>query len=117
MVLTLLRGLNGQFWHMVSILKMHRHFPTFEEAHTQLLLKEINKMARVDDHPAATVLVSITAATARPTEAAGSSSCYSNNQRQGNSSNNHCRVRGGQSQYPPASNSGPPGNGGPHTQQ
>ena len=41
LVLTLLRGLNGKFWPMVSNLKMRQPFPTFEEART-LLLEEIN---------------------------------------------------------------------------
>lgn len=42
MVLTLLRGLNGKLRHMVSILKMHRPFPSFAEARTHLLLEEID---------------------------------------------------------------------------
>lgn len=46
MVLTLLRGLNGQFRHMVSILKLHRPFPTFAEARTHLLLEEIENDAQ-----------------------------------------------------------------------
>lgn len=42
LVLTLLRGLNGKFKHMVSNFKMQRPFPTFVEARTQLLLEEID---------------------------------------------------------------------------
>ncbi|XP_066384538.1 uncharacterized protein [Miscanthus floridulus] len=42
LVLTLLRGLNGKFRPMVSNLKMRQPFPTFEEARTLLLLKEID---------------------------------------------------------------------------
>jgi hypothetical protein len=42
LVLTLLRGLNAKFRHMVSNLKMQRPFPTFAEARTLLLLEEID---------------------------------------------------------------------------
>ncbi|XP_066311060.1 uncharacterized protein [Miscanthus floridulus] len=42
LVLTLLRGLNGKFWPMVSNLKMQQPFPTFEEACTLHLLEEID---------------------------------------------------------------------------
>jgi uncharacterized membrane protein YgcG len=42
LVLTLLRGLNGKFKHMVSNLKMQWSFPTFVEARTSLLLEEID---------------------------------------------------------------------------
>jgi hypothetical protein len=55
MVLTLLRGLSGKFRHMVSILKMHRPFPTFTEAHTHLLLEEMEIDARPPSPPAALV--------------------------------------------------------------
>jgi hypothetical protein len=41
LVLTLLRGLNAKYRHMVSNLKMQRPFPTFAEARTLLLLEEI----------------------------------------------------------------------------
>jgi hypothetical protein len=61
MVLTLLRGLSGKFRHMVSILKMHRPFPTFSEARTHLLLEEMEIDARPPSPPAALV-----AATPRP---------------------------------------------------
>jgi hypothetical protein len=61
MVLTLLRGLSGKFRHMVSILKMHRPFPTFPEARTHLLLEELEIDARPPSPPAALV-----AATPRP---------------------------------------------------
>jgi hypothetical protein len=55
MVLTLLRGLSGKYRHMVSILKMHRPFPTFAEARTHLLLEEIDIDARPPSPPAALV--------------------------------------------------------------
>jgi hypothetical protein len=42
LVLTLLRGLNAKFRHMVSNLKMQRPFPTFSEARALLLLEEID---------------------------------------------------------------------------
>jgi hypothetical protein len=42
LVLTLLRGLNEKYRHMVSNLKMQRPFPTFPEARTLLLLEEID---------------------------------------------------------------------------
>jgi hypothetical protein len=54
-VLTLLRGLNGQFHHMVSILKMHRPFPTFSEAQTHLQLEEMEIEARPPSPPSALV--------------------------------------------------------------
>ncbi|XP_072146642.1 uncharacterized protein [Setaria viridis] len=55
LVLTLLRGLSGKFRHMVSILKMHRPFPTFAEARTHLLLEEMEIDARPPSPPAALV--------------------------------------------------------------
>ena len=48
-VLTLLRGLNGKFRHMVSNLRMQRPFPTFTEARTLLLLEEIDVNDLQDD--------------------------------------------------------------------
>jgi hypothetical protein len=56
MVLTLLRGLSGKFRHMVSILKMHRLFPTFAEARTHLLQEEMEIDARPPSPPAALVV-------------------------------------------------------------
>lgn len=41
MVLTLLRGLNEKFRHMVSILKLQRPFPNFDEARVHLQLEEL----------------------------------------------------------------------------
>jgi hypothetical protein len=55
MVLTLLRGLNGKFRHMMTILKMHRPFPTFAEARTHLLLEELEIDARPPSPPVALV--------------------------------------------------------------
>jgi hypothetical protein len=55
MVLTLLRGLNGQFCHMVSILKMHRPFPTFSKARTHLRLEEMEIEARPPSPPSVLV--------------------------------------------------------------
>lgn len=55
MVLTLLRGLNGKFRHMVSILKMHRPFPSFADARTHLLLEEIDIDARPPSPPPALI--------------------------------------------------------------
>ena len=55
MVLTLLRGLSGKFRHMVSILKMHRPFPTFAEARTHLILEEMEIDARPSSPPVALV--------------------------------------------------------------
>ena len=49
LVLTLLRGLNGKFRHMVSNLWMQRPFPTFTEARTLLLLEEIDVNDLQDD--------------------------------------------------------------------
>ncbi|XP_066324327.1 uncharacterized protein [Miscanthus floridulus] len=62
LVLTLLRGLSGKFRHMVSILKMHRPFPTFAEARTHLLLEEMEIDAWPPSPPSAVI-----AATPRPT--------------------------------------------------
>jgi hypothetical protein len=50
-----LRGLNGQFHHMMSILKMHRPFMTFAEAWNHLLLEEIEHEARPPSPPSALV--------------------------------------------------------------
>ena len=55
MVLTLLRGLGGKFCHMVSILKMHRLFPTFAEARAHLLLEDMEIDARPLSSPSALV--------------------------------------------------------------
>ncbi|XP_066374614.1 DNA-directed RNA polymerase II subunit rpb1-like [Miscanthus floridulus] len=42
LVLTLFRGLNDKFRHMVSNMKMQQPFPTFDGARTLLLLEEID---------------------------------------------------------------------------
>ncbi|XP_066323954.1 uncharacterized protein [Miscanthus floridulus] len=55
MLLTLLRGLGGKLHHMVSILKMHRQFPTFAEARTHLLLEELEIDARPPSPPSALI--------------------------------------------------------------
>jgi hypothetical protein len=55
MVLTLLRGLSSKFRHMVSILKMHRLFPTFAEARAHLLLEELEIDAQPPSPPSALV--------------------------------------------------------------
>ncbi|XP_066344597.1 uncharacterized protein [Miscanthus floridulus] len=55
MVLTPLRALSGKFRHMVSILKMHRPFPTFTEAQTHLLLEELEIDACPPSPPAALI--------------------------------------------------------------
>ena len=51
LVLTLIRGLNGTFRHMMSHLKLHRPFPTFDEARTLLLLEEIDLQDGAGDEP------------------------------------------------------------------
>jgi hypothetical protein len=52
LVLTMLRGLNGKFRHMVSNLKMQCPFLTFDQARILLLLKEIDiKDVATDDPP------------------------------------------------------------------
>jgi hypothetical protein len=58
MVLTLLRGLGGKFRQMVSILKMHRPFPTFAEARAHLLL-ELEIDARPPSPPSALVAATL----------------------------------------------------------
>ncbi|XP_066385139.1 uncharacterized protein [Miscanthus floridulus] len=62
LVLTLFRGLNEKFCHMVSNMKMQRPFPTFDGARTLLLLEEIdlNNITADDTHatpPAPSALV------------------------------------------------------------
>jgi hypothetical protein len=50
LVMTLIRGLNGTFRHMMSHLKLQHPFPTFNEARNLLLLEEVDlKDAAVDD--------------------------------------------------------------------
>ena len=49
LVLTLLRGLNGKFRHVVSNLRMQRPIPMFTEARTMLLLEEIDVNDLQDD--------------------------------------------------------------------
>jgi hypothetical protein len=66
MVLTLLRGLGGKFRHMVSILKMHRPFPTFAEARAHLLLEELEIDARPPSPPSALVAAAPRHATPGP---------------------------------------------------
>jgi hypothetical protein len=51
LVLTLIRGLNGTFCHMMSHLKLHRPFPTFDQARTLLLLEEIDIKDTAGDEP------------------------------------------------------------------
>ncbi|XP_066347883.1 uncharacterized protein [Miscanthus floridulus] len=55
LVLTLLRGLSGKFRPMVTNIKLRQPFPTFVEAHTLLLLEEIdlNDVAADTDLPPA----------------------------------------------------------------
>lgn len=53
LVLTLLRGLNSKFGHMVSNLKMQRPYPTLAAARMLLLLEEIDVNNVVDDGPPA----------------------------------------------------------------
>ncbi|XP_066379923.1 uncharacterized protein [Miscanthus floridulus] len=55
LVLMLLHGLSGKFYHMVSILKMHRPFLTFAEAPTHLLLEEMEIDAQPPSTPSALV--------------------------------------------------------------
>lgn len=74
MVLTLLCGLNGQYRHMVSILKMHHPFPTFEEARTHLLLEEIEQEARPPSPPSALVAMPGPSSTPRQGQPGGPSS-------------------------------------------
>ncbi|XP_072954293.1 uncharacterized protein [Typha angustifolia] len=119
MVLTLLRGLNGKFRHMVTILKMHRPFPTFTEARTHLLLEELEIDARPPSPPAALVMTPVASgptppsntprqvnqmAPHRPSGApSGSGGQRSNNRRRGRGG------RGGQQQLP--GSGAPPGVG------
>jgi hypothetical protein len=52
LVMTLFRGLNGTFRHMMSLLKLQRPFPTFNEARNLLLLEEVDlKDGAADDPP------------------------------------------------------------------
>ncbi|XP_034581082.1 uncharacterized protein [Setaria viridis] len=52
LVMTLIRGLNGTFRHMMSHLKLQRPFPTFNEVRNLLLLEEVDlKDAAADDPP------------------------------------------------------------------
>jgi hypothetical protein len=61
LVLAVLRGLNGRFAHMVSLLKRQRPFPTFMKVRNDMQLEEI-EMA-VWPGSSASVLVATTAAT------------------------------------------------------
>jgi hypothetical protein len=56
LVLTLLNGLNGKLRHMVSNLKMQRPFLTFDQAHTLLLLEEIDINDVTEDAPPPTLV-------------------------------------------------------------
>ena len=67
MVLMLLRSLSGKFCHMVSILKMHRPFPSFAEARTHLLLEEMELDARPPSPPSALLTATHPARPAPPT--------------------------------------------------
>jgi hypothetical protein len=50
LVMTLIRGLNGTFRHMMSHLKLQRPFPMFNQARNLLLLEEVDlKDAAADD--------------------------------------------------------------------
>ncbi|XP_066396038.1 uncharacterized protein [Miscanthus floridulus] len=121
MVLTLLRGLNGQYHHMVSILKMHRPFPTFQEARTHFLLEEIEQEARPPSPPSALVAMPGSSSTPRQGHPGGPSSAPA---RQGGppsvrppapastfgrgQRNNRRRGRGGRSGGTPPSTGGAP---------
>lgn len=96
MVLTLLRGLNSKFRHMVSNLKMHRPFPTFAEARTHLQLEEIDLDAAPPSPSAAMVVNPPPCPTspaspppscpAGPSKPNGSRHNYNNNRRRGRGS-------------------------------
>jgi hypothetical protein len=59
LVMTLIRGLNGTFRHMMSHLKLQRPFPTFNEARNLLLLEEVDlKDAAANDPPPAALYTS-----------------------------------------------------------
>lgn len=111
LVLTLLRGLNGKFRHMVSNLKMQRPFPTFEDARTLLLLEEIDidDVAADATPPAPPAFVATPAAAPRPTPHTGGSS-NTNTGQGGQSSQRSSRRRGRGGKHPlvPGNNSGGP---------
>jgi hypothetical protein len=56
LILTLFRGLNGKFHHMVSNLKMQWMLPKFDGARMLLLLEEIDLNDIMDDGPPAAPL-------------------------------------------------------------
>ncbi|XP_072150121.1 uncharacterized protein [Setaria viridis] len=99
MVLTLLRGLSGKYRHMVSILKMHRPFPTFAEARTHLLLEEIDIDAQPSSPPSA--LVATTPAPPAATHArqgVSAPAAPARNGQPGGQRNGRRRGKGGRSQ-------------------
>jgi hypothetical protein len=126
MVLTLLRGLNGKFRHMVSILKMHRPFPTFAEARTHLLLEEVDIDARPPSPPPALLANTQPPAPATPRRGSTPPAPARHGQpapgvAQGNQQRNRRRGKGGRGQgqgphgAPPAGGyGGTPDQGGMH---
>ncbi|XP_066354353.1 uncharacterized protein [Miscanthus floridulus] len=97
LVLTLLRGLSGKFWPMVSNLKMRQPFPTFQQARTLLLLEEIDidgVTAETDAaSPPPSALVAAPNAAPRPPTGGGGSGGTNNGQ--GSQSSQHSGHRRG----------------------
>ena len=111
MVLTLLCGLSGKFCHMVSILKMHRPYPTFAEARTHLLLEEMEIAAQPALPPTALVAAHIGGAgqgpaprpgvpAARPPGTPGAPASGQANGGQRNGHHRGCGGRGAPRQQP-----------------
>jgi hypothetical protein len=99
MVLTFLCGLSGKYRHMVSILKMHRPFPTSAEARTHLLLKEIDIDARPPSPPSALVAtMPAPPAATHARQGVSTPAALARNGQPGGQRNGHRRGKGGHGQ-------------------
>lgn len=58
LVLCLLNGLNEKYDHLKTLLPMQHTFPTFIEAHSQLLLEELTKSHQLSSSPATAFIAS-----------------------------------------------------------
>ncbi|XP_012700662.1 uncharacterized protein LOC101766505 [Setaria italica] len=98
LVLTLLRGVNGKYRHMVSNLKMRAPFPTFAEARTLLLLEEIDVNDVHDDvtpAPPSETQALLAAKPQPPRTGSGGSGVQGSGTGNSNNSRNRRRGRGG----------------------
>lgn len=96
LVLTLINGLSPKFGHMQSLLPMQQPFPSFIQARSQLLLKEITKGPRPANDSATTFVATMAGAGGTPSGRGGTGNTGGSQGGSGSASvNSPNRRRGG----------------------